>query len=206
MATAEILRAVTLACPDCDLINQVPALAPGEAACCVRCEATLSRNPPNAITRGIALTLTAIILYGITCAFPFLSFGEAGIVTHTRLFSGIIGLFQERMYFLAAVVSFTTVLVPVFIMGGLCYLLLPLRLNRRLPGAKRVLRAIAQLRPWNMIEIFMIGIIVSAVKLHKMATLEPGLGAWAFMLLVFVMAAIVAFMEPRILWERLEKL
>jgi paraquat-inducible protein A len=206
MAAVETLKAVTIACPDCDLINRVPALAPGESACCIRCEATLSRNPRNAITRCIALTFTAIMLYGVTCTFPFLSFGEAGIETHTRLFSGIIGLYQERMYFLAAVVSFTTVLVPVFILGGLCYLLLPLRVNRRLPGSERVLRSIKLLQPWNMIEIFMIGIIVSAVKLHKMATLEPGLGAWAFMLLIFVMAAIAALMEPRILWERLEKL
>ena len=206
MPADDILKAVKLACPDCDLINRVPALAPGESANCVRCEATLSRNPPNVIARGIALTITAIMLYAITWAFPFLSFGEGGIVTHTRLFSGIVGLYQEGMYFLAAAVGFTTVIVPIFIMAGLCYLLLPLRINKRLPGAERVLRSIMQLLPWNMVEIFMIGIIVSAVKLHKMATLEPGLGAWAFMLLIFVLAAISAFMEPRVLWERLEKL
>ena len=206
MPADDILKAVTLACPDCDLINRVPALAPGESACCMRCEATLTRNPRNGLTRSIALTFTAIMLYAITWAFPFLSFGEGGIVTHTRLFSGIVGLYQDGMYFLAAAVSFTTVVVPIFIMAGLCYLLLPLRANKRLPGAERVLRSIMQLQPWNMVEIFMIGIIVSAVKLHKMATLEPGLGAWAFMLLIFVLAAISAFMEPRMLWERLEKL
>ena len=196
---------MTLACPDCDLINRVPALAPGESACCVRCEATLSRNPTNGITRGIALTFTAIILYTVTCVFPFLSFGEAGIVTHTRLFSGIIGLYDQGMYFLAAAVSFTTVAVPVFMLAGLCYLLLPLYANRRLPGAARVLRWIMHLQPWNMVEIFMIGIIVTGVKLHKIATLEPGIGAWSFMLLIFIMAAIGACLEPRVLWERLEK-
>ena len=206
MPADDILKAVTLACPDCDLINRVPALSPGESACCMRCEATLTRNPRNGLTRSIALTFTAIMLYAITWAFPFLSFGEGGIVTHTRLFSGIVGLYQEGMYFLAAAVGFTTVVVPICILTGLCYLLLPLRVNKRLPGAERVLRSIMQLQPWNMVEIFMIGIIVSAVKLHKMATLEPGLGAWAFMLLIFVLAAISAFMEPRVLWERLEKL
>jgi len=170
----------------------------------VRCEATLSRNPPNSINRGIALTFTAIMLYTITCTFPFLSFGEAGIVAHTKLFSGIIGLYQEGMYFLTIAVSFTTVVVPVFIMAGLCYLLLPLRVNVRLPGAARTLRTILHLQPWNMVEIFMIGIIVSGVKLQKMAALEPGIGAWAFMVMIFVMAAIAASLEPRVLWERME--
>ncbi|RLA47770.1 MAG: paraquat-inducible protein A [Gammaproteobacteria bacterium] len=204
MSITEALQPITVACPDCDLINQIPALAAGESANCVRCEATLSRNPPNAINRGIALTFTAIMLYAITCTLPFLSFGKAGIVAHTKLFSGIIGLYEQGMYFLAGVVSFTTVVVPVFMMSGLCYLLLPLRCDVRLPGATRVLRWILNLQPWNMVEIFMIGIIVAGVKLQKMAALEPGLGAWAFMLLIFVMAAIGASIEPRVLWERLE--
>jgi paraquat-inducible protein A len=200
-----VLQPITVACPDCDLINQVPALAPGESAYCVRCDATLSRNPANSIARGIALTFTAIVLYAITCTFPFLSFGKAGIVAHTKLFSGIIGLYGEGMYFLAAAVSFTTVVVPVFMMAGLCYLLLPLRADLRLPGAERILRWILNLQPWNMVEIFMIGIIVSGVKLQKMAALQPGVGAWAFIVLIFVMAAIAVSLEPRVLWERMER-
>ena len=51
----------------------------------------------------------------------------------------------------------------------------------------------------------MIGSIVSGVKLQKMAALQPGLGAWAFMVMIFVMAAIAAALEPRVLWERLER-
>jgi paraquat-inducible protein A len=205
MPIDDVLQPITVACPDCDLINQVPALAPGESASCVRCDATLSRNPPNSIARGIALTFTAIVLYAITCIFPFLSFGKAGIVAHTKLFSGIIGLYEEGMYFLAAVVSFTTVVVPVFMMAGLCYLLLPLRADLRLPGAERILRWILNLQPWNMVEIFMIGIIVAGVKLQKMAALQPGVGAWAFIVLIFVMAAIAVSLEPRVLWERMER-
>ena len=205
MPIDEVLQPITVACPDCDLINQVPALASGESASCVRCDATLSRNPPNSIARGIALTFTAIVLYAITCIFPFLSFGKAGIVAHTKLFSGIIGLYEQGMYFLAAVVSFTTVVVPVFMMAGLCYLLLPLRADLRLPGAERILRWILNLQPWNMVEIFMIGIIVSGVKLQKMAALQPGVGAWAFIVLIFVMAAIAVSLEPRVLWERMER-
>jgi len=204
MSINETLQPITVACPDCDLINRVPALAEGESAACVRCEATLSRNPPNSFNRAIALTFTAIMLYAVTCTFPFLSFGEAGIVAHTKLFSGIIGLYQQGMYFLAGAVTFTTVVVPVFLLGGLCYLLLPLRRNVRLPGAARVLRLMLQLQPWNMVEIFMIGIIVAGVKLQKMAALVPGEGAWAFIVLIFVMAAIAISLEPRVLWERLE--
>jgi paraquat-inducible protein A len=205
MPVEDSLRPIVVACPDCDLINQVPALAPSESAACVRCDASLSRNPVNSLQRGIALTCTAIVLYIIACTFPFLSFGMSGIVAHTRMFSGIIGLYEQGMYFLAVAVSFTIVIVPVFTLTSLTYLLVPLGFNTRLPGAARVLRWVQRLEPWNMVEIFLIGIIVSGVKLQKMAALEPGLAAWAFIVLIFIMAAISLVLEPRVLWERLER-
>lgn len=204
MTEDQCLKPIMAACPDCDLLNQVPLLAPGESACCVRCDATLSRNPVNSIARGLALTWTAIILFVIANAFPFLSFGKGGIVTHTTLVSGIVSLYGEGMYFLSGSVAFTTVVVPVIILSGFCYLLMPLSYGRRLPGAERVFRWLLKLQPWNMVEIFMIGIIVSAVKLHKMAALDPGLSAWSFILLVFVLAWINTSIEPRVIWERLD--
>lgn len=198
------LRPILVACPECDVLNQVPELAPGESACCVRCDRTLSRNPRDSIRRSIALTWTGIILYLIACVFPFLSFGKAGIFAHTRLVTGIVGLYHEGMYFLAAAISFTIIIVPIFSLCSLCYLLLPLQANLRLPGAAGVLRLLHRLQPWNMVEIFVIGIIVAAVKLAKMASLEPGLAAWALLALMFVLAWISASLEPRLVWERLE--
>jgi paraquat-inducible protein A len=59
MADTEYLQEITMACPDCDLLNRVPELAPGESVSCGRCEATLSRNPTNSINRALALTFSA---------------------------------------------------------------------------------------------------------------------------------------------------
>ena len=204
MADNESLQPIMVACPDCDLLNQLPALAPDESASCVRCEATLSRNPKNSIARGMALTWTAIILFAVANGFPFLSFGKAGVVTHTTLISGVVGLYRDGMYFLTGVVGFTTIVIPTIVLAGFCYLLLPLQFDRKLPGAEVVCRWLLRLRPWNMLEIFLIGIIVSGVKLFKMANLMPGLSAGAFLILVFVLTWTHASLEPRVIWERLE--
>jgi len=204
MTDNESLQPIMVACPDCDLLNQLPVLAPDESASCVRCEATLSRNPKNSIARGMALTWTAIILFAVANGFPFLSFGKAGVVTHTTLISGVVGLYRDGMYFLTGVVGLTTIVIPVIVLAGFCYLLLPLRFDRKLPGAEVVCRWLLRLRPWNMLEIFLIGIIVSGVKLHKMANLIPGLSAWSFVILVFVLTWTHASLEPRVIWERLE--
>jgi len=204
MSDDQTLHPIVIACPDCDLLNQLPALAPGESASCGRCDATLSRNPKDGIEHGLALTWTAIMLFVVANVFPFLSFGMEGVKTDTTLVSGIVGLYQQGMYFVASVVGVTTVIVPAVVLTGLMYLLLPLQSGRRLPGAELLLRWMIALRPWNMVEIFMIGIIVAAVKLYKMAALVPGVAAWSFMLLIFAFAFISAKVDVRVLWERLE--
>lgn len=198
------LRSIMVACPDCDLLSQVPELSPGESAACVRCDATLSRNPKNLVERSLALAFTAVLLLIVSNVFPFLSFGMEGVVTHTTLVSGIRGLYGEGMYFLAAIVAFTTIVTPAVLLTGLLYLLVPLRMGRRLPGSERVLGVLIALMPWNMVEIFMIGIIVAGIKLHKMAALVPGISVWSFMALIIVLACITFAIEPRVLWERLQ--
>lgn len=204
MSTDQILKSILVACPECDLLNQVPELAPGESASCVRCDATLSRNPKQGLERGLALTLTAIMLFVVANVFPFLSFGMEGVVTHTTLVSGIVGLYQEGMVFVAGVVAITTVIVPTLILAGLVYLLLPMRSGHCLPGSELVIRWMIHMRAWNMVEIFMIGIIVAAVKLHKMAALVPGVAAWSFILLIFVLAWLGTNVDVRVLWSRVE--
>ncbi|MDH3976914.1 MAG: paraquat-inducible protein A [Gammaproteobacteria bacterium] len=192
-----------VACPECDLLNHLPDLSVGESANCVRCEAVLAKNVENAIDRSMALTWTAVILFAIANLFPFLSFGKGSIVTHTKLISGVMGFYQEGMYFLSAVVGFTTLVVPITLITGLVYLLLPLQSGLRMPGAEHVFRWMLHIRQWNMTEIFVIGIVVAGIKLYKMATLEPGISAVALLLLMFVFTLISASLDARMIFEKL---
>ena len=48
-----------------------------------------------------------------------------------------------------------------------------------------------------MTEVFLLGILVSVVKLAKMATIIPGPALFSFLALVFVLAAVNAFLDPR---------
>lgn len=56
-----------------------------------------------------------------------------------------------------------------------------------------------------MTEVFLLGILVSVVKLAKMATIIPGTALIAFLGLVFVLAAINAFLDPYAIWEKMSR-
>jgi paraquat-inducible protein A len=54
-------------------------------------------------------------------------------------------------------------------------------------------------------EVFMLGILVSVVKLIKMATIIPGVALYAFMALIFVLAAMSVTLDEHLIWEQIEE-
>lgn len=101
-------------------------------------------------------------------------------------------------------VALFTIVTPLILAGGLVYVCGPLMLGRMAPGAMFVTRWMSRSEPWNMIEVFLLGVLVSLLKLGKVAELHFGIGFWAFAGLMFCMAGAVAAIDKRELWDRLE--
>lgn len=195
-----------VACQDCDLLHRLPVVPEGGVAKCRRCGGELRRRPHDALERTFALALAAAILFVVSNSFPFLSFEMRGRVTETTLLTGVIDLYDQGKEQLSALVLLTTVLAPLTQIALLLYVVAPLRWNRvpwQLPHAFRLLRHI---QPWSMMEVFMIGMLVSIVKLMDMATIVPGLALWSFVLLMFVLSGAVASFDRDAVWEKLEAL
>ena len=61
-------------------------------------------------------------------------------------------------------------------------------------------RAIQSVRPWGMIEVFLLGVLVAIVKLSSMATVVAGPALWAFVALTVLLTAVLSF-NPNAFWE-----
>jgi len=193
-----------IACHDCDLIHRVDAVPEGSIARCSRCGAVLHQHKPDSLDRTLALTVAGLILFVVANAFPFLGFKLGAQVHETVLITGVRELYLQGMWILATVVLLTTIVMPALQMMGLMYVLVPIRLNRIPWKLREVFRFIQFLRPWAMMEVFMLGILVSIVKLAKMATIVPGIAVFAFMALTFVLTASLAVLDSHSVWERIK--
>jgi paraquat-inducible protein A len=191
-----------MACHDCDLLQHIPALPPNGAAICPRCGAALQRFRPDSLERTLALTVAGLILFLLANTFPFLSFKIGAQVHETTLITGIATLYQQGLPELAVLVMLTIILVPLIQLSGLLYVLLPLSANRQAPMTMQVFRWIRTLQPWGMTEVFLLGILVSIVKLAKMAKIVPGIAVFAFLALIVVMAAAATTLDPHLVWQR----
>lgn len=56
------------------------------------------------------------------------------------------------------------------------------------------------LSPWSLVGVFMLGLLVSVVKLQDLATIVPGVAFYAFVALLVVTAAAMASFDPAVLW------
>ena len=192
-----------MACHECDTLHRIPALAPGRSAHCGCCGALLVRNPKGGLERPIALNIAALILLLLSNVFPFLTLQISGREQTTTIIGASWALYEAGMGPLAVVVLITTLIGPALVIISSLYVLLGVRLRLPLPMLRSILSSISHLQPWGMLDVFMLGVLVSSVKLAGMADMVLGPALYAFAGLILVSAGAMAAFEPHLLWERL---
>ncbi len=191
-------------CHFCDTLHEARPIPEGTAARCVRCDAVLYQNRPASLVRATAFSLTALILMGVVHTFPFMSMDAGGMFTSLNPVGAARALIEQGSPIVGWSVALFTVVTPLVLSGGLIYVCGPLLFGRSAPGAIHVARWMSRTEPWNMIEVFLLGVLVSLMKLGEMAELHFGVGFWAFAALMLCMAAATAGIDRDELWDRLE--
>ena len=191
-------------CHFCDTLHEAMPVPEGTAARCVRCDAVLFQNRPASLVRATAFSLTALILMVIVHSFSFLTMDAGGMRTTLTPLGAAAALIHDGSPIVGCAVAFFTMVTPLAMAGGMLYVCGPLLLGRAAPGAEHVARWLTLTEPWNMIEVFLLGVLVSLMKLGKMAELHFGTGFWAFAALMVCMAAAVSAIDRNELWDRLE--
>ncbi|SFI80765.1 paraquat-inducible protein A [Nitrosomonas sp. Nm34] len=192
-----------MACHECDLLLRVDHSFAEGVMKCPRCAAVLLKHKRHSLDLTLAYTITGLILFVISNAFPIIDFQFERQSTETILLSGVWELLDQDMYLLAGLVFVTTILAPFTQLVTLLYVFLPLKFNRIAPYTSEVFRFASALRSWSMMEVFMLGILVSTVKLASMGTIVPGIALWSFGILIFVLAATTSSLDPDLVWEKL---
>jgi paraquat-inducible protein A len=121
------------------------------------------------------------------------------------LFSGPVELVKRNMGPLALVVVFVTVAAPLARLIGTLYVLL--RAGEVSPPnhLRRVFVLVEQLRPWSMIEVFVLGIFVAYVKLGDLVQITLAPGIYALLALTFVLAWLDTCLDRESIWHMLDQ-
>lgn len=185
-----------IACEECDTIHRRLALGYNEIALCSRCGAELERDMGSHGKRLLPLTIASLFMYIIANAFPIVEMELHGLASRTTLIGTVFSLNAHGMPLIAFLVLVTTILFPLFQLLALIYLIPSIRKVGRPPGFNFLVHMIQTLRPWVMVEVLLLGVIVAFVKLTNMAAVVPGPALWALGALAFLLASVFSF-NPR---------
>jgi paraquat-inducible protein A len=189
-----------IACEQCDAVFEKLSLANGEIARCTRCGAEMDRNAQGRRNHLLPLTIASLIIFVIANIFPIVEMELQGLHSQTTLVGAVLSLATEGISMVALLVLATTILFPLMQMLILFYLLVPSSNAEDRPGFSILIRMMQTLRPWGMIEVFLLGVLVALIKLSNMATIIPGIALWAFCMLTVMLTVVVSF-NPRYLWR-----
>jgi paraquat-inducible protein A len=193
------------ACLHCDLPVTFGALRGGERAACPRCGHLLSSCTTGGLERSLAFALAALVLLALANAFPFLAFKASGLESVMTLPNTAVALYRDDYTSLAVVVLGLIVVIPALILGIIVALAVPLLGRRRAPWLVPAGRALFLLNSWSMVEVFVIGVIVSLVKIAEMATVILGVSFWSYVGFGICFVAALSSLDRLALWREIER-
>jgi paraquat-inducible protein A len=194
----------SVACPDCDLLQHIPALGPGRKASCSRCGRTLVKQPTGSRDVPLALTITAVIALIIALTLPLMELHVVGRFASTTIPGAAYEMWLQGQLVVSVLVLFCAVIAPA---GYILFMLVLLLAARRSPvphWAAEMLRWVAHLQVWSMLEVVMLGVLVALTKIAQLASVDPGIGMYAFGATILLIPAIMTNVDRRRIWQRVE--
>jgi len=191
-----------LICEHCDSVYQRPALARRQTAHCLRCGALLEKARHLNADQLLALTLAAAILFLFANAFPIMQIGLQGLSNEATLWGTVEALAYGRITPIALVAGLSIIFAPGLQIILLAWVLVYARNGQIAPGFRACMRALEHLRPWSMLEVCLLGILVAIIKLGGMLDVHPGIGLWAMAILT-ILILLIAGRDVRGLWDDL---
>jgi len=192
----------TVACRDCDLLQRVPSLSPGGKARCCRCNGLIAFRPRHTRDHALALAIACAIVVVLANALPLMSMSAAGQTASTTLAGGAWRMWQEGSEVVALMVAFCAIVAPATYVAAMLAVLVAARRDPVPRWAGNLLEWAGRVKPWSMVEVLLLGILVALVKIAELATVTPGGGMVALGTLVFLVPWLVSTVDTEELWSR----
>ena len=192
-----------LICEHCDSVYRRQPLAAGATARCGRCDAILYRGHRMSVDQWLALTVTAAIVFVIANVCPVVYISLKGLHNKATMWQAAAALGHGAAAPIAIPTALIVVLVPLMQIALLLWVLSYARAGHRAPGFAVVMRSLQALKPWSMVEVGMLGLLVAIIKLTSFVQVAPGPGIWANAVLM-VLITLIAKSDLHWLWELTE--
>lgn len=176
---------------------------PKEQAHCLHCGSHLQQRHSNTWALTLLYTIAASLAIIPANLTPMMVVHTLGSSSGSTIMEGVTYFMDHGDYPLAAVIFTASVAVPFFKLIVLYFLLWISYFDKieLAPLGTKLFKTIHVIGKWSMLDVFVVGLIVSMVQFGALTSIAAGPAAISFCLaVVFTIMASNSF-DPRILWD-----
>ena len=199
-----------IACEECGLVSELPIVQEGQVAKCPRCAHTLSSLSVQPCQKLIAYSIGCLVMLVISLSFPFMSFSVKGITQQIYLFNTVAMLEAFEQSALALLLLLTVLALPAAYLIAVSCLYFRIWQKGNKPNAihtssklLRLCKWLFKIEPWLMTDVFLIGVLVSLVKISSMAEIGLGSSFWAFCVYTVLVVKTLSLVDRFWIWNQL---
>ncbi|MBB2200465.1 paraquat-inducible protein A [Gluconacetobacter tumulisoli] len=189
-------------CPGCGLFQRMPPLQAGHLAACARCRQTLEwRRRTSPLQTPLAFCISSCALYLAALASSLMTLDVYGRERTVSLLTGPLELLHEGWGEAGLLVGIVTIIAPAVVIG-MMFAILYAASRRQMPDwAPHLLIWYEKLRPWSMVEVYVLGIFVAYTKLTDLAHVDVGPAVYLIAALMLTMAATDSTLDTELIWQ-----
>ncbi len=187
-------------CRRCETLQKRVELPKKKVAKCIECNEVLYRNIEDSFNKGLAFSITSLILFIIANSFPIITVLITGQINALTIPSMIYSLYNEDFFVVGSIVLVVLVIAPLSVM--LSYIIVGVFIKLKIFKSltRHLIAFLVISKSWEMIDIFTVSILVALVKLFGYAEIHFGLSAVALVLFVIVDIFVLKNIKPVELW------
>lgn len=196
---------MTIACPDCGALQDLPPLPPRSTAVCRLCRSALEKRSGRSITAALACSLGTFLLLFPSNILPLLRVDVFGMHTQNVVGVGIARLWDRQWLLIAGASAVLVIGVPFVRFILLSVVLGSVRLGYRPSWAGPAFRWAVWLDPWGMSDVFLLASFVGYYRLINLSQADVSVqfGGACFMAAGFLTMLSRAALDRRTVWRAL---
>ncbi|MBU4612954.1 paraquat-inducible protein A [Achromobacter sp. GG226] len=170
---------------------------------CARCDTHLWRASRLDAGAWLALALAGLLVLMVANVFPIASLAVQGQTRSATLFEALVMTWQQGREGVALMAGLTALGLPLLQILLLLWVLAPLTAGRLAPGFRFATRLLGLVRPWCMVPVLLLGVLVSLVKLAGLARLQLEAG-FVGLAVLSVLGTQLSRLSPHVVWRLVE--
>ena len=185
------------------------AVLASDTLICPRCGSKGHARRKDSLQWTLALLFTSMLLYIPANLMPIMVTEAFGSKTTSTIMAGVVLLWSDGSWPIALVIFIASIMVPslkMLAIGWLCWDANGGGGNRHdSEKMHKIYEVVEFVGRWSMIDVFVIAVLSALVRMGKLMSIYPAIGALLFAIVVILTMFAALTFDPRLTWDRVRE-